>query len=117
MNKRERYNFRMSYKWKKFRIHMKKKAGYIDYITKHPLTRSWNLHHCDLRTANYDHISDDSRFVALNKNTHDFVHWLYSIWIKDKDVINRIVKLMEHMEKCSHDKRGRADDTERVEDV
>lgn len=103
MTKTEKYNFRMSSKWKRFRLKLKKLSNYVDAITKRPLTKAWNLHHCDLRDKHYTDISNPGRFVPLNKDTHDFIHWLYKLWCKDKKIISRLEGLMYYMYECTHD--------------
>ena len=39
----------------------------------------------------------------LNKKSHEFIHWLFTYWTKDKDIINRITNLLQEMEKYSND--------------
>lgn len=105
MTRQQKYDFRMSSKWKQFRVKCKKAANYFDFITKQPLTKTWNLHHLDLRDKHYTDTSDIKRFLPLNKNTHEFVHWLYSLWYKDKSVLNRIQIVLEEMQQYTHDKK------------
>lgn len=105
MTRQQKYNFRMSFKWKYFRIKCKKAANYVDFITKQVLSKTWNLHHLDLRDKHYTDISDLSRFLPLNKDTHDFIHWLYSLWYKDRNILKRIEIVLEEMNQYTHDKR------------
>lgn len=95
--------FRASSIWKKFRhqVHIKDKG--IDYVTGKKLLAGCNCHHMDLREENYKDLDDINRFIMLNKNTHKMIHWLYTYWVKDKDIINRITNLLERMEKYSND--------------
>lgn len=51
----------------------------------------------DLDFENYTKIEDHENFVLLNKLSHDFVHWIYKYYVKDKDVIERIVKILDKM--------------------
>jgi len=104
LTKTQKANFRMSSAWKNFRVKMKKKASCFDWITKQPLTKTWNLHHLDLRSANYKDISDPERFIPLNENTHEFIHWLYTLWSKDKKVLTRIEFVLCQMKDFSSDK-------------
>lgn len=97
MNFKEKQIFRMSNKWKHFRRKMKKKFFGMDSITMQTLTRKWNLHHLDLRSCNYDNIDNEDRFIPLNEDTHKFIHWLYSLYIKDKAILNRIEELLFKM--------------------
>lgn len=99
-----RYWFRMSERWKAFKLKKKKHDEFIDKITKQPLQWSWSLHHLDMRVSHYKDISDMDRFMCLNHDTHQFIHWLYRLWCKDSNIIERIEKLMMRMYECSHDK-------------
>lgn len=103
MTRQQKYNFRMSDKWKKFRLKCKKVANYFDFITKQPLTSTWNLHHLDMRDKHYTDISDTKRFLPLNKDTHNFIHWLYKLYYKDKSVLQRIQIVLEKMDQYTHD--------------
>ena len=103
MTKQQKYNFRMSSKWKTFRLKLKKKFNSVDFITKQPLIKTWNLHHLDLRDKNYTCIKDTDRFLPLNEDTHQFVHWLYRIWCKDKGIITRLTHVMTEMYEYTHD--------------
>ena len=88
-------NFRKS---KAFKDHKKKKfkeCGGIDKITLHKLRKGWNFHHEDLREENYEKLNDN--FLCCNNLTHKFIHWLYSYFIKDPEIIDRIKAEMERM--------------------
>lgn len=89
MDKKARAKFRRSKKWKEFRRQMKSVEGNRDMITGLPLRRDWNLHHLDLRVGNYDNLVPN-RFIPLNRDTHEFVHWLYKIWKNDRQVLSRL---------------------------
>lgn len=104
MTRAQKQKFRMSEKWKRFRLKMKRKYNGVDFITKHPLTKTWNLHHLDMRDTNYTNIDDTSRFMPLNESTHEHIHYLYRLWIKDKSIIDRMVHVLNMMEVCTHDK-------------
>lgn len=95
----------MSSAWKVFRSKMKKKASCIDWVTKKPLSKTWNLHHLDLRSEHYKDISDPERFMPLNEDTHEFVHWLYRHWLKDKGILDRLNLVCAAMFAKTHDKR------------
>ena len=104
MTRQQKYDFRMSNKWKHFRLKCKQAANYFDFITKQPLSKTCNLHHLDLRDKHYTDISNIKRFLPLNKDTHDFIHWLYTLWYKDKDILSRIKIVLEEMYNYTHDK-------------
>ena len=90
--------FRATSRWKNFRASMYKKSGGLDEITGKPLRKGhWNLHHMDLNSANYEVLEED-RFLCLNNQTHDFLHWAYRYYRNDgKAFINNFEKALERM--------------------
>ena len=90
-------NLRNTKAWKQLRHDKNVEQGGIDPITGGKLTKTANLHRMDLYFENYTKIEDHDKFVLLNKLTHDFVHWIYKYYVKDKDVIERIVKILDKM--------------------
>lgn len=96
-------DFRASDIWKKFRLLMIEAQEGIDIITLKKLYKGSNCHHCDLREENYTNIDDPSRFCMLNKKTHSMIHWLYPYWLKDPEVIDRLIVVLENMKRCSND--------------
>ena len=100
MNSREREEFRKSDKWMRFRSKCRKRCS-IDYITKKPLTKTWNLHHLDLCFDRYSDLSDMKRFIPLNENTHVLLHKVYSYWKRDKGFLKRLEEVMLKMEEYS----------------
>ena len=95
--------FRASDVWKKFRLLMIEAQEGLDIITLKKLYHGANCHHCDLREENYNKIDDSSRFCMLNKKTHAFVHFIYQYWLKDPEVIDRLIVVLENMKRCSTD--------------
>lgn len=95
--------FRASSEWKKWRHQVFVKDNGIDYITGKKLISGCNCHHEDLREEHYKDLRDINRFRMLNKLTHKMLHWLYTYWIKDKDIVKRIVDVLEEMEQYSND--------------
>ena len=90
-------NLRNTKAWKQLRHEKNVEQGGTDPITCGKLTKTANLHHMDLNFENYTHIEDHDKFVLLNKLTHDFVHWIYKYYVKDKTVIERIVTILNKM--------------------
>ena len=88
--------FRATSTWKKFRKSLKEERA-IDCITLSKLYSGWNLHHKDLNDQHYTDLTNKDNFACLNKKTHEFIHWLYPYYKKDKTVLDRIEKLMEEM--------------------
>ena len=96
-------DFRASDIWKKFRLFMIETQKGVDVITLKKLYKGSNCHHCDLREENYTKIDDPTRFVMLNKKTHEFVHFIFPYWLKDPEIIDRLIVVLENMKRCSND--------------
>lgn len=96
--------FRASSIWKKFRKAMMIRDK-IDYITGKKLYTGFNVHHLDLRAENYKDLKPE-KFICLNKQTHDCIHFLYTYWKKDKDILKRVEEILEEMELYSNQKSG-----------
>ena len=103
MTREEKELFRKKGSWRRWRAKLKAAWNHMDAITLKPLTKTWNLHHLDMRDKNYTKITDVSRFLPLNEDTHKFIHWLYRLWKKDKKVLDRIKLVMEKMEEMNND--------------
>lgn len=103
MTQKQKTDFRMSPAWKKFRVLCKKAHNYTDFVTRQVLGKHWHLHHLDMRDEHYTNITDVERFVPLNSETHDFMHWCYRLWLKDPAVLERIRILLERMKACNND--------------
>lgn len=95
-------DFRQSKAWKDFRTVITRAFGGKDFITNRKLLKGYQVHHLDLREENYTNL-DEKRLMPLNRKTHDFIHWLYTYWRKDKNIIARIVTVLEKMDSCSSD--------------
>ena len=73
----------------------KRSAGEKDLITLSKLGKRWELHHEDLREENYEKLNDN--FLPCNNQTHEMIHWLYRYYVKDPEIINRLVAEMIKM--------------------
>ena len=93
--------FRSSKAWKDFRRKMFQLQK-IDPVTLKKLNKMANLHHLDLRAENYKNL-DISRFVLLNQQTHDCIHFLFRYYEKDPMILKRVENILEMMKKFSHD--------------
>lgn len=94
--------FRNSTAWKKFRKEVYHYYKGIDPITRKKLYAGYNTHHMDLNPDHYKDLSNMEHFVPLNKKTHDFIHWLYDYWIKDPEILDRIVQLLTDMREINN---------------
>jgi len=97
---KEKRKFRQSKEWKQFRSYMKKWSNNKDLITLKPLRKGFEIHHQDLNKENYKNLVPEY-FLPCNKMTHDFIHWLYSYYKADPEIIDRIKAEMEIMQKIN----------------
>ena len=86
---KKKRKFRQSKEWKSFRNLMKKKSDNKDVITLKPLRKGFQVHHQDLDETKYNVLNPDN-FICCNNLTHKFIHWLYTYYIKDPAIIDRI---------------------------
>lgn len=93
---RMKRNFRKTIKWLKFKIFMKGWCGGIDAITLKKLYKTWQLHHRNLDEAEYKNLRIDW-FLPCNNKTHDVIHWLWSYYRTDPQIIDRLKAEMERM--------------------
>ena len=85
--------FRLTKIWKEFR---KKFEKQVDPITLKKLPKRFNLHHLSLSPTEYTDL-DESKFKPHSNAVHDFIHWLYGYYRKDKDILNRIKEELDLM--------------------
>lgn len=91
--------FRRSARWVKFRRYMKAKQK-VDPITGSTLSPTCSIHHLDLREANYEDLSDETHYVALNPQSHETVHFVWAAhggWRRAVLSLIRILKAMERI--------------------
>ena len=89
--------FRRSKEWSTFRNKIKKKQK-VDPVTGNPLVKGFNLHHRDFNPKNYEDISDENKFVALNPQTHECLHFIYGSGEHRKDWRTILKRLAEQCE-------------------
>lgn len=70
--------FRSSKEWKEFRQKMKNKQR-LDALTNQPLRSNFSLHHMLLDPSKYRDLSIEDNFLCLNRNSHQFLHFAYSV--------------------------------------
>lgn len=98
---------RASKAWKDLRKKIKDEQK-TDPITGKPLTKMFNLHHLSQDDEYYDDLTEN-RFVGLNQKTHDFIHFCYNIYKRDKDFdfLERIKLYCEKMKELTENDRSR----------
>lgn len=67
-----------------------------DPLTLRPLNKNYQLHHCDLDNKNYTNL-ERSHFLALNPQSHDVLHWVYSEQCKDPKFLERLISAVNLM--------------------
>lgn len=101
---KDRAKFRATKAWKEFRKSIKEKYK-VDPITLKPLTTHFNLHHmrCDgkYKEQQYYEELNEEYFMPLNAATHDTVHFLWTYYKKDPEVIGRLIVILEEMKKLN----------------
>ena len=90
-------NFRTSSVWKNKKKKEKARAKNLDEITLKPLRKGWSLHHNCLDEKEYENMTKS--FLCCNNLTHKIIHWLYTYYKTDKQILCRIKKELEQMEK------------------
>ena len=88
--------FRQTKAWKEFRKRIFDKQDGKDIITGKKLYRGYNCHHLDMSADNYDKL-DEENFIALNKNTHDALHFLFRYYQKDQCILDRLKTFLDKM--------------------
>lgn len=94
---KDKRSFRQSSKWKNFRKKKYDDQGGRDFITMKPLTKCFHCHHGNLNADEYSNLEDDQNFIALNKSTHEMVHWClrYVKAFHSMEVIDRLYAEVE----------------------
>lgn len=88
--------FRQSKKWKEYKKKMREDCGKKDAITHKPLRGLWQLHHRNLDERQYEELRDDW-FLPCNNLTHKVIHWMYTYYKIDPQIVDRLRAEMEKM--------------------
>lgn len=110
-NQQLKRKLRASKEWKEKRQQVRENQK-IDPITLNPLTKSFNLHHLSQSKKIEDYTNlEDERFVGLNAQSHDCLHFLYRIYEREDnfDMLERIKELLIKMKEFT-DKDRRNND-------
>lgn len=76
----------------------------IDPVTERPLAKNANLHHGDLNVEHYSNLSPE-RFMLLNHDTHECVHFIYGNERVHKDwrrMLKNLEKICMWMDKLNN---------------
>ena len=88
--------FRQTKDWKAFRKRIFVKQDGKDIITGKKLYKGYNVHHLDMSSENYDKLIEEN-FVALNKQTHKALHFLFLYYQKDPAILDRLKTILDRM--------------------
>lgn len=88
---------RQSKEWRQLRIDIQSEYNNTDPITLRPLRKGFNVHHLDESVDNYDKLEDHSKFIPLNKATHELIHTLFKYYRKDPQIMDRIKEVLDLM--------------------
>jgi len=102
-NQQLKRRFRASKAWRFFRLMVKKHCKNKDVLTLRPLLTGFQCHHLDQREENYTKIDDETRFITLNKQSHDVVHFIWRYYVKDETIIDRLKNILDDMKQKSND--------------
>ena len=95
---KEKAKFRATSVWKKFRELLKKERK-VDFITKKPLRKRFQFHHCDLNENHYKNLNP-LNFITVNKNSHKIIHEIYRYdWRMILDNLRIVFEKMDELNK------------------
>ena len=92
--------FRQTKDWKEFRKRIFDKQDGKDVITGKKLYRGYNVHHLDMSAENYDQLIEEN-FVAVNKQTHEALHFLFRYYKKDPTTLDRLKTVLDRMKELN----------------
>ena len=92
---RMKRNFRNTKAFKEYKNKKAIECGNVDKITQKPLRKNFSFHHEDLREENYTVLNDN--FLCCNNLTHKMIHWLWTYYKTDPQIIDRLRAEMEKM--------------------
>ena len=85
---RMKRNFRNTKAFKEYKNKKAIECGKVDKITKKPLRKNFSFHHEDLLEENYTVLNDN--FLCCNNLTHKMIHWLWTYYKTDPQIIDRL---------------------------
>ena len=92
--------FRQSKEWKEFRKRIFNKQDGKDIITGKKLYKGYNVHHLDMSAENYDQLIEEN-FIAVNKQTHEALHFLFRYYQKDHTILDRLKTVLDIMKELN----------------
>ena len=103
--KNPKEEFRKSDEWLDFRKKIAESFANKDPITRKRLAKGFNVHH--MRTnqdlEGYCDLSREDEFVPLNRYTHKLLHYLFTYYRKDKDILDRVKDALDRMCELAND--------------
>ena len=93
-SQQKKTKFRQSYKWKRLRNRLKEERV-NDELTDEPLQPGWSLHHIDMNENHYFNITNEDNFMCLNRQTHEFLHWLLRHYKRNPEILDNLRAVCE----------------------
>lgn len=91
----QKKEFRKSKAWREFSKELKEERK-VDALTLAKLRKGSLSHHLDLNPDNYEKLNKE-HFECLNIKSHDFIHFIYVYYKKDRSVLDRLKTILEKM--------------------
>ena len=104
-HQKEKAKIRATPEWKRLKETVRASQGGLDALTNKPLRSGANLHHMDLRAENYAKL-DAGFFKYLNRKSHDALHFLYSYYKHDPQIVFRLQNLLYAMKEAENADRS-----------
>ena len=104
-HQKEKAKIRATPEWKRLKETVRASQGGLDALTGKALRPGANLHHMDLRAENYWKLDADY-FRYLNRKSHDALHFLYSYYKHDPQIIFRLQNLLYAMKEAENANRS-----------
>ena len=78
---------------------MAERSNHRDCSTGSKLSKGFHVHHLKMgqEIEGYSDLTNESEFMALNPYSHKLLHYLFTHYKKDKQVIGRLVEVLERM--------------------
>lgn len=106
-HQREKARVRATPAWKSLKATVRASQGGLDALTGKPLRPGANLHHMDLRPENYAKL-DPKYFKYMNRKSHDALHFIYSYYKRDPQIVFRLQSLLYEMKEAENADRREA---------
>lgn len=95
LNQKDKHKIRSTKEWQRLKDRLRDEHK-VDFLSHKPLEENFNCHHIDLNPKNYADLSFE-KFLPLNRNSHEVVHWIFDRYREDPNVLDRLKEVIELM--------------------